>query len=167
MTISRAVALLNRGRTYFISRLTDLHQLYHDHVLLYALSSNAPDVESLLVRISSLWPQSVGCLSAALPDISRSPAFSCSLAFIPKASCVTFRSTLEGQRPTEVGRRHASRRAEDSEEIDLGFTGNLDSVNWSTLWETQPPPKSLPSELQTLRSELFDCNYYDSKKNNH
>jgi hypothetical protein len=118
-------------------------------VLLFALSSNAPDLPQTVHQLGHLATQSVGCLSAPEhPDV-----VSCSIALLDARKATPFRSDIPGRVPAQVGRWHSPKRmqektvapADDSVPLDFG-------VDWEEVWNKGVSTPPLPQELQKLQS---------------
>jgi len=73
--------------------------------LLFTLSANVngPQLSALVSGLTSLSPQSIGCLSAPYTE----DLITCSVAIFRSKNCVPFRSTILGAPAPRVGRWHA------------------------------------------------------------
>ena len=130
-----------------ISRLSQ--QIDKDSsVLLFALSSNAPDLSQTVHQLGYLAAQSVGCLSAPEhPDI-----VSCSVALLDARKATPFRSDIPGRIPTQVGRWHSPNRMQGQTAGSLDEFIPLDfEVNWEEVWNKGVSMPPLPRELQKLQ----------------
>jgi len=126
-------------------------------VLLFALSSNAPDLSQTVDQLGHLAAQSVGCLSAPEhPDV-----VSCSVALLDARKTTPFRSDIPGRVPAQVGRWHSPKRmqekttsADESMPLDFG-------VDWEEVWSKGVSAPPLPRELQKLQfSEANSIIYF-------
>lgn len=117
-------------------------------VLLFALSSNAPDLSQTVHRLGSLAVQSVGCLSAPEhPDV-----VSCSVALLDARKATPFRSDIPGRVPTQVGRWHSPKRMQEEATEPLDESMPLDpEVDWEEVWSRGVSTPPLPQELQKLQ----------------
>lgn len=117
-------------------------------VLLFALSSNAPDLSQTIHQLGHLAAQSAGCLSAPVhPDI-----VSCSVALLDARKATLFRSDIPGRAPTQVGRWHSQKTMQEK------ITGSSDEsmpldfgVDWEEVWSKGVSTPPLPRELQKLQ----------------
>lgn len=117
-------------------------------VLLFSLSSNAPDLSQTVHQLGLLASKSVGCLSAPEhPDIA-----SCSVALLDAQKATPFRSEIPGRVPAQVGRWHSPKRMQEKtmtptdDSIPLGF-----GANWEEVWSKGVSTPPLPQELQKLQ----------------
>lgn len=117
-------------------------------VLLFALSSNAPDLTQTVDQLRHLAAQSAGCLST--PE--QHDVVSCSVALLDARKATLFRSNIPGRSPTQVGRWHSPKRMQEKatgppeEPIPLDF-----GVDWEEVWSKGLSTPSLPRELQKLQ----------------
>lgn len=118
-------------------------------VLLFALSSNAPDLSQTVHQLGLLASNSVGCLSAPEhPDI-----VSCSVALLDAQKATPFRSDIQGRVPAQVGRWHSPRRMQEKTTTPIDDPMPLDfGVNWEEVWSKGISTPPLPQELRKLQS---------------
>lgn len=79
-----------------------------ESTLLFALSSNAPDIEAIVTHLRQTARHSIGCLSASWPGKYAYDTV-CSIAYMSAKDCVLFRSEIPGRPPIQVGRWHTAR----------------------------------------------------------
>jgi len=147
-------SILARTPAAILSHISRLSLCYTDHSVFFALNANAPDLPTLVSRLTKLSSQTIGCLSAPLPGLAYEGLISCSLAVFDKRSAVSFRSTIPGRAAPQVGRWHAFRqRADNSDEkLPPGMENGLsESMNWDDVWDRSAGDNALPKELQALR----------------
>jgi hypothetical protein len=104
----RARTLLSRSPRDLLSCIQNLPSSFYIGPSIFALSANAgqsclPDLVQALTADRS--HPCVGCLSAPIQD----DFYSCSILSVDSKYGSVFRSTLEEQAPTQVGRWHAYR----------------------------------------------------------
>jgi hypothetical protein len=143
----RASSLSSNGILAGISRLRQKIDV-DSAVLLFALSSNAPDLTQTVHQLRHLAAQSAGCLSA--PE--QHDVVSCSVALLDARKATLFRSNIPGRSPTQVGRWHSPKRMQEKttgtsdESVPLDF-----GVDWEEVWSKGLSTPSLPWELQKLQ----------------
>lgn len=164
MVALHASTIRTHSSIQLLSYLTNITSPHRDSVLLYALSTNAPNLEYLVSRLSAVSSESIGCLSGPLPQQPNVPHFSCSLAFFSTKNCVPFRSTLAGEQPVQVGRWHAFRKM--AEQDQAGSEESLtENVDWEDLWSRKNTTELLPAELNGLRLDYVH-NFLDTACSN-
>ena len=150
MIVSETFRFSTRSSAGILAGISRLQQRFDrdSRVLLFALSSNAPDIPQTVNQLGHLATQSVGCLSAPEhPDV-----VSCSVALLDARKATLFRSDIPGRVPAQVGRWHSPRRtweetvvpADDSLPLDFG-------VDWEEVWSKGISTPPLPQELQKLQ----------------
>jgi hypothetical protein len=145
--------ILARTPAALLSHLSRLPKAYTDSTLLFTLSTNVEpqDLSTLVSRLTSLAPHSVGCLSAPqrLPGSSTDDLITCSLAAFGQKTCKTFRSTIPGRPAAQVGRWHSFRNKDD---VDVTPGGTFDEcVDWQEVWDRSTSGLVLPVELQSFK----------------
>jgi hypothetical protein len=146
--------ILARTPAAFLSHISRLSTTYTDHAVMFALNANAPELPTLVSRLTKFSPQTIGCLSAPLPGLVSEGLISCSLAVFDKRVAVSLRSTIPGRAAPQVGRWHAFRQRNDKPEKELppGMVNGLgESMNWDSVWDRSVGDDALPTELQALR----------------
>lgn len=150
MIVSETLRSSSRSSVGILASISRLRQKFDgdSRVLLFALSSNAPDLSQTVDQLGHLATQSVGCLSVPEhPDV-----VSCSVAFLDAREATLFRSDIPGRVPAQVGRWHSPKRmqekattpADDSIPLDFG-------VDWEEIWSKGVSAPPLPKELQKLQ----------------
>ncbi|KAJ7175711.1 hypothetical protein C8R46DRAFT_1079214 [Mycena filopes] len=140
--------VLARSPATILAHLSALSSQYSDHVLLFALSPNAPptDLAKLVKNLTAFSSQSIGCLSAPLPGHPHA-LLSCSFALLDRGSCVPFRSEVPGRASPQVGRRHALRqKGAPTPQGDIPSG----TVDWENVWDQSLTTNELPGALQNL-----------------
>ena len=120
-----------------------------EKLLVFAVSSNAPDAENIAGDLASIFQNSVGCLSAPLPLKAPHPFFSCSLAIVDRKCCIPFKVERSSDAPIQVGRWHSFRKKNAVEVDDMSSLEGLLSKKKGSLWEGTS--SSLPGELNEAR----------------
>jgi hypothetical protein len=145
--------ILARTPAALLSYLSQLPSSYSKNVVLFALSANvdSSQLSSLVSRLTSLSPQSVGCLSAPLNlyGYDTENLIACSLAAFKPEDCVPFRSTIPGIPKAQVGRWHAIRETLDTAVPPLPKVGN--GVDWKEIWGKSSSANRLPVNLHHLK----------------
>jgi len=158
MIVSETLRSSSRSSAGILAGISRLRQKFDrdSSVLLFALSSNAPDLSQTVDQLGHLAARSVGCLSAPEhPDV-----VSCSVALLDARRVTPFRSDIPGRVPAQVGRWHSPRRMEEKatasteESIPLDF-----GVDWEEVWSKGVSTPPLPQELQKLQSVCSPNNY--------
>ncbi|KLO17320.1 hypothetical protein SCHPADRAFT_173307 [Schizopora paradoxa] len=137
----------------------------NNHALMYALSSDAPDLEDIIGELSRSAPETVGCITSPLPfhpdTTFASPfslptlgeetrRFSCALTLVDRDQCVPF--ALEnkfGEGPVQVGRWHAFRKR-DVKDGGLARLLEQNGDDWNDVWKgsSSRDLPELPEEFQ-------------------
>ena len=151
MIVSETLRSSSRSAAGLLTGISRLQQKFDkgSSVLLFALSSNAPDLSQTVHQLGCLATQSAGCLSAPEhPDV-----VSCSIALLDARMATPFRSDILGRAPTQVGRWHSPKRMQEKAVDSLDETMPLDlEVNWEEVWNKGVSTPPLPLELQKLQS---------------
>lgn len=158
MIVSETLRSSTRSSAVILAGISRLRQKFDrdSRVLLFALSSNAPDISQTVHQLGLLAANSVGCLSAPEhPDL-----VSCSVALLDAQKATPFRSDIPGRVPAQVGRWHSPKRMQEkaaptdnSMPLDFG-------VDWEEVWSKGVSTPPLPRELQKLQSVCFPENYW-------
>jgi len=160
MIVSETLRSSSRSSAGILAGISRLRQKFDrdSRVLLFALSSNAPDLSQTVHQLGDLAVQSIGCLSAPEhPDI-----VSCSIALLDARKATPFRSDIPGRVPAQVGRWHSPKRMQDKtaaptdDSLPLGF-----GVDWEEVWSKGVSTPPLPQEFQNLQ---FVCSHKDDRK---
>ncbi|KAJ7644250.1 hypothetical protein FB45DRAFT_897343 [Roridomyces roridus] len=141
--------ILTRSPSKLLSHLSRLS--YREHVVLFSLSPNVASSElaQLIQRLTTLSPQTIGCLSAPLPG--HEELLSCSIGAFRPENCIPFRSQIAGRASTQVGRRHSFRHKESQHAFqDEVPPGKFD---WEDVWDQSLTSNELPPALQSSSSE--------------
>ena len=150
MIISETLRSSSRSSAGILTGISRLRQKIDkdSSVLLFALSSNAPDLSQTVHQLGSLAAQSAGCLSAPEhPDV-----VSCSVALLDARRATLFRSDIPGRVPAQVGRWHSPKRMQEKTTEPLDESVPLDpEVNWEEVWSKGISTPPLPQELQKLQ----------------
>ena len=151
MIVSETLRSSARSSASILKGISRLRQkLDRDsRVLLFALSSNAPDVSQTIHQLQLLATKSVGCLSAPEhPDL-----VSCSVALLDARKATVFRSEIPGRAPAQVGRWHSPKRMQEETTVPTDDSMPLDfGVNWEEVWSKGVSTPPLPQELGKLQS---------------
>lgn len=150
--------ILARTPAAILAHISRLPASYAAHPLLFTLSANAPELQTLVSRLTTFSTHTTGCLSAPLGEPDGG-LIACSLAVFDSGEAVQFRSTIEGRAAPQVGRWHAFRERGEAPRGMEGFGegfGNRsgEGVNWEEVWDRSAGGDVLPSELQALRCVL-------------
>lgn len=150
MIISETLRSSSRSAAGILTGISRLRQKFDtgSSVLLFALSSNAPDLSQIVHQLGHLAKQSAGCLSVPEhPDV-----ISCSVALLDARKATLFRSDIPGRAPTQVGRWHSPKRMREKTTESLDELMPLDSeVDWEEVWSQGVSIPPLPQELQKLQ----------------
>lgn len=150
MIISETLRSSSRSAAGILKDISRLQQNFDkdSSVLLFALSSNAPDLSQTVHQLGYLAAQSVGCLSAPEhPDV-----VSCSVALLDARNVTPFRSDIPGRALTQVGRWHSPTRMQEKATVSLDELMPLDvEVDWEQVWSKGLSTPPLPQELQKLQ----------------
>lgn len=125
-----------------LNALAGLHKKYSGHTLLFALSSNSPELSELVARLTTFSKRSVGCLSAQ----AQEGTICCSLAFFDSQYATTFRSVIPGRAAPQVGRWHSFKKPDSTPDMEFDQT-----VDWEDVWSKSVGNHPLPEELQGTR----------------
>lgn len=145
-----ASTLTARSPAQLHAHLRNLAPYLRTQTLLFALSTNAPDLPDLVSALTTYANTSVGCLAAPAPEISNSDRFSCALGFFENETTTPFRSTIPGRPPAQVGRWHSFRKGEDvpDKSVDMGLKDT--NIDWEDVWARSTGEPELPTELEKL-----------------
>jgi hypothetical protein len=146
--------ILARTPTAILSHISRLSTIYTGHAVVFALNANAPELPTLVSRLTKISCQTIGCLSAPLPGLAYEGFISCALAVFDQRNAVSVRSTIPGRAAPQVGRWHAFRQKNDKsdEELPPGMENGLsESINWDNVWDRSAGENTLPKDLQALR----------------
>jgi hypothetical protein len=146
--------ILARTPAVILSHLARLSTAYADHTVMFALNADAPELPTLISRLTKFTSQTIGCLSAPLPGLASEGIISCSLAVFDKRNSVSFRSTIPGRAAPQVGRWHTFRQRDSKSEEALppGIENGLsESTNWDDIWDRSAGDIALPKEIQAMR----------------
>lgn len=149
MIFSETLRSSSRSAAGILTGISRLRQKFDKDstVLLFALSSNAPDLSQTVQQLGHLAAQSAGCLSAPEhPDV-----VSCSVALLDARKATPFRSDIPGRVPTQVGRWHSPKRMQEetTEPLD-DFMALNHEVDWEEVWSKGVSIPPLPQELQNV-----------------
>ena len=151
MIVSETLRSSARSSAGILKGISRLRQKIEgdSRVLLFALSSNAPDVSQTIHQLQLLATKSVGCLSAPEhPDL-----VSCSVALLDARKATVFRSEIPGRAPAQVGRWHSPKRMQEETTVPMDDSMPLDfGVNWEEVWSKGVSTPPLPLELGKLQS---------------
>lgn len=130
-----------------------------DHPFLFSLSANAPELQTLVSRLTTFSSQTTGCLSAPLPGPASDGLISCSIGLFDVKKATPFRSIIPGRAAPQVGRWHAFRQRDDpAQEFPPGMEEGLaEGVNWADVWDRSAGNNLLPLELQALMCVSCAC----------
>ena len=150
MTLLHASTFVLRSSSQIPHLLNAVKEIAHGNTLLYALSHDAPDLESSIRQLGSSAKESIGCLSSPLPLYHRQPFFSCSVAVFDPGYAVTFGCLEAGPPPVRIGRSHsygirASRVSEERDEEKRTFTSD---ERWNGLWGPEESEIVIPQDLE-------------------
>lgn len=131
-------------------------------VLLFALSSNAPDVSQTVHQLQLLATKSVGCLSAPEhPDL-----VSCSVGLLDARKATMFRSEIPGRAAAQVGRWHSPKRMQEETTVPADDSMPLDfGASWQEVWSKGVSIPPLPQELGKLQPVCSSQNYRNCTSN--
>jgi len=150
MIVSETLRSSSRSSTEILAGISRLRQKFDgdSRVLLFALSSNAPDLSQTVKQLGHLATQSVGCLSVPEhPDV-----VSCSVALLDAREATLFRSDIPGRVPAQVGRWHSPKRMQEKTTAPSDDPIPLDfGVDWEEVWSKGISAPPLPKELQKLQ----------------
>ncbi|KAJ7505461.1 hypothetical protein B0H11DRAFT_1978824 [Mycena galericulata] len=152
--------VLARSPSGLLSHISYLSKLYRDHVLLFSLSPNvaSSDLAQLVQKLTTLSPQTIGCLSAPLPGHDN--LISCSFAVFSPENCFPFRSEIAGRASPQVGRRHSFRQKGSQNVLEGDVpSGNFD---WGDVWDQSLTNNDLPPALQSLSPDEIGTMIYFS-----
>lgn len=167
-TLARTPRALQRELVKLIEEYTK-----KKHTCLFTLSANFRNPQDLADTVSILRNKNrgntIGCLSDSFSavDFSKSnhiwdyedyskPILSCSLGIFKSHLVVPFRSIIPGKTQPQVGRWHAFRKkdsTDDENEYDLNARvgTNSDTVSWEDIWNRSGSKTiPLPEELRSL-----------------
>lgn len=151
MIVSETLRSSTRSSAGILTGISRLRQELNGNsrVLLFALSSNAPDLSQTVHQLGFLAAQSAGCLSAPEhPDV-----VSCSVALLDAREATLFRSDIPGRVPAQVGRWHSPKRMQEKTTAPSDGPMPLDfGVDWEEVWSTGVSTPLLPQELRKLQS---------------
>jgi hypothetical protein len=151
MIVSKTLRSSTRSSAGILTDISRLRQKCDgdSHVLLFALSSNAPDLSQTVHQLGLLTAKSAGCLSAPEhPDV-----VSCSIALLDARKATLFRSDIPGHVPAQVGRWHSPKRMQEKTTGPTDDSMLLDfGVDWEEIWNKGVSTPPLPQELQKLQS---------------
>ena len=160
MIVSETLRSSTRSPAGILTGISRLRQRFDSdsRVLLFALSSNAPDLSQTIHQLGHLAAQSVGCLSVPEhPDI-----VSCSLALLDSKNATPFRSNIPGRVPAQVGRWHSPKRMQDKVRALVDDSMPLDlGVDWGEVWSKGVSMLPLPQGLQKFQ---FVCSPNNPRK---
>lgn len=163
-SLVHASTSLLRSRSDFVHLIDSLHHLpgLKNHVLLFSLSHNSPDLEQSVKRLSSCTARSIGCLSGPLPSkLGYYSCFSCSIAIFERNSCVPFSTVETGIGPIRVGRWHAyDKRNTNSTHDEVGEHDLSGRVDWDDIRKDAGSERFVPQELENVRYDL--CRFRSS-----
>lgn len=150
MIVPETLRSSTRSSAGILAGISRLRQKFDrdSRVLLFALSSNAPDLSQTVHQLGLLAAKSVGCLSAPEhPDI-----ISCSVALLDARNVTPFRSEIPGRVPAQVGRWHSPKRMEEKTTVPADDSMPLDfGVDWEEVWSKGVSTPPLPEELRKLQ----------------
>jgi len=150
MIVSETLRSSTRSSAGILTGISRLRQKFDrdSRVLLFALSSNAPDLSQTVHQLGLLASKSVGCLSAPEhPDV-----VSCSIALLDVRKATPFRSEIPGRVPAQVGRWHSPKRMQEKTMASTDDSMPLDfGANWEEVWSKGIWTPPLPQELQKLQ----------------
>jgi len=150
MIVSETLRSSSRSSAGILAGISRLRQKFDgdSRVLLFALSSNAPDLSQTVSQLGHLTNQSIGCLSAPEhPDV-----VSCSVALLDARETTLFRSDIPGRVPAQVGRWHSPQRMQEKTTAPTDDSIPLDfGVDWEEVWSKGVSSPPLPKELQKLQ----------------
>lgn len=141
--MSHFTTILAQNSKGVINTLSSLRNTYKNHAMLFALSSNAPDLSELVNHLTTFSSCSVGCLSAPTQE---DDTISCSLAFFDRQYATPFRSSIPGRAPIQVGRWHSFKKPTVTQEINFD-----ENVDWENVWSKSVGNHALPKELQNIK----------------
>jgi hypothetical protein len=169
-TLARTPCALQRQ----LIKLIDVYA-ERSRTCLFTLSANFPspqdlaDTVNILKKFNKKRGHTLGCLSDSFSavDFSKSnhilghenysnPILSCSLGIFKSSRVVPFRSIIPGKTQPQVGRWHAFRKkdsTEDEDEYDLNARVGTDNgtVSWEDIWNRSGSKNiPLPEELRSL-----------------
>lgn len=151
MIVSETLRSSTRSSAGILAGISRLQQKFDrdSRVLLFSLSSNAPDLSQTVHQLGHLAAQSVGCLSAPEhPDV-----VSCSVALLDARKATIFRSNIPGRVPAQVGRWHSPKRMQEETAAPVDDPMPLDfGVDWEEVWSKGVSTPPLPQELRKLQS---------------
>ena len=151
MIVSETLRSSTRSSTGIFAGISRLRQKFDgdSRVLLFALSSNAPDLSQTVHQLGLLAAKSAGCLSVPEhPDV-----VSCSVALLDARKATLFRSDIPGRVPAQVGRWHSPKRMQEKTTAPTDDPMPLDlGVDWEEVWSKGVSTPPLPQELQKLQS---------------
>jgi len=151
MIVSETLRSSTRSSAGILTGISRLRQELNgdSRVLLFTLSSNAPDLSQTVHQLRFLAAQSAGCLSAPEhPDI-----VSCSVALLDAREATLFRSDIPGRVPAQVGRWHSPKRMQEKTTAPSDGPMSLDfGVDWEEVWSKGVSAPLLPQELRKLQS---------------
>lgn len=149
LIVSETLRCSSRSSAGILSSISRLGEIFDrdSRVLLFALSSNAPDLSQTVDQLRHLATQSVGCLSAPEhPDV-----VSCSVALLDARMATSFRSDIPGRVPAQVGRWHSPKRMQERTTLVDESTPLDFGVDWGEVWSKGVSTPPLPQELQKLQ----------------
>ena len=150
MIVSETLRSSSRSSAGILAGISRLRQKFDgdSRVLLFALSSNAPDLSQTVNQLGRLATRSIGCLSAPEhPDV-----VSCSVALLDAREATVFRSDIPGRAPAQVGRWHSPKRMQEKTTAPTDDSIPLDfGVDWEEVWSKGVSAPPLPKELQKLQ----------------
>ena len=151
--ILHASTSLLRSQSQFLQLVHKVKEIAHDHVLLFSLSHDCPDLETAVKELGGSAKETIGCLSGPLPLQSNRPFFSCSVAVIPRDGCISFSVRQAGLPPTQIGRWHSysgGKPVDDgSESIGDDMLSTIEG--WKESTKEVAGSRFLPDELREAR----------------
>ena len=130
-----------RNATHLIQKLNDIKIIGSpSHTLLFSISPSPslPEAElGKLVSTVSKHPKSIGCLSGPIRtnnfrnDVPIPTV--CSIAAFDARNATSFRSTIPGKEPTQVGRWHAFRNR-DAASPQMELPKDSEGIDWESVW---------------------------------
>ncbi|EGN98144.1 hypothetical protein SERLA73DRAFT_74375 [Serpula lacrymans var. lacrymans S7.3] len=153
-----ASTVLARTPASILSHLSRIAANHSNDNVLFTLSANAPELSTLVSRLTSISPFHIGCLSAPLPGLHSQGLIACSVSAFDRKSSASFRSTIPGQVPPQVGRWHAFRKKESLPSASTLDLENIrkEDINWENVWDKHSGDNILPEGLQSTR--IHDVN---------
>ena len=141
------------SRAQFLRAVKNVAEVCHrnDHLLLFSVSSNAPELEQSIAKLNSVCNESIGCLSNVLPIQRSFPFFTLSTALLNKHTCQAFSILEAGESPVQIGRWHSYKSR------DVGSIDQAIDINWADIWNRTGSNKFLPDEIREMRYDAPVC----------